>query len=67
MLFIARKDGVQFYAQPDSIERLANDGYDILRLVEEPVGDVSAEAQSAADVIGGSFQAPEPEAVKLNG
>ena len=61
MLYIARKDGVQFYAQPDSIERLANDGYDILRLVEEPVGDVSAEAQSAVDAIGGSFQAPEPE------
>ena len=67
MLYIARTDGVQFYAQPDSIERLANDGYDILRLVEEPVGDVSAEAQSAVDAICGSFQAPEPEAVKLNG
>lgn len=67
MLYIARKDGVQFYAQPDSIERLASDGYDILRLVEEPVGDVSAEAQSAVDAICGSFQAPEPEAVKLNG
>lgn len=67
MLYIARKDGAQFYAEHDSIELLANEGYTIIKLVEEPVEDAATEARLVEGSIGGSFQAPEPEVVMVNG
>lgn len=67
MLYIARKDGTQFYADADAIERLAADGYEIVKLVEVPVEDAQAEAAAQAAPLGGAYQAPEPKAVAIDG
>lgn len=67
MLYIARKDGTQFYADADAIELLAAAGYDIVKLVEVPVEDAQAEALAQTASIGGAYQAPEPKAVAIDG
>lgn len=42
-LYIARKDNIQFYIQPEMIDVYANMGYTIIKLEEKIVEDVKTE------------------------
>ncbi len=48
-LYIARKDNIQFYIQPEMIEEYANMGYTIISLEEKIVKDVHKEAQAISE------------------
>lgn len=49
-LYIARKDNIQFYIQPEMVEAYANMGYTIIKLEEKVVEDVSAEAKTILEM-----------------
>lgn len=56
MLYIARKDNIQFYIQPDMIEDYAQLGYTIIKLEEVIVKDVKKEAQAISLKMGVPIQ-----------
>lgn len=46
-LYLARKDGVQFYIQPDTLELYASQGYTIIKLEEVVLNDTQISEISA--------------------
>lgn len=48
-LYIAKRDNIQFYIQPDMVEAYANMGYTIIKLEEQVVEDVRAEVQAISE------------------